>query len=225
LMASYFVQCQLKTRGLRMLLTTSWLGKMEKFCQNMKIMDSSTCMTSTATCKDPSSTSLVPRLRISKFCQHHRVTPFSFGLKILTILQEKVTTESILSYTSESTKVKIDTWSQSSRTRFKTWNGPKQVSNSSLSQDSNQLWPLCITLMENPPLNLERDSETSSKFVLSARPFYSVDLVTFPAERWTSGSCRVSRRSVPPSLLAHPDTIGQLAVAISWPLSYTKDSK
>lgn len=105
------------------------------------------------------------------------------------------------------------------------WNGPKLVSNSLLSQDSNQQWPLCITLMENPPLNSERDSETSSKFVLSVRPFCSVDSVTFPAVKWTSGSWVVWRRSVPPSLLAHPDTIGQLAVVTSWPQSFLRDSK
>ena len=223
--ASSSVQCQLKIRGHRMLLTISWLGRMVKFCQNSKITDSSTCMTSTATCKDPSSTSLVPRLRTSKFCQHLRVTPFSFGLKISMILQAKVTTESILLSTSESTKARTDISSRSSRTRFRMLNGPKQAKISSSSQDSNQRWPPCTTLMESQPSNSARDSEIPFKFVHSASAFCSVVLATFPAEKWTSGSWMVSRKSAPPSLLAHPDTIGQLVVVTSWPLSFLKDLK
>lgn len=106
---------------------------------------------------------------------------------------ERVTTESTIFNTSEFTKAKIDHTSQSLITKFKTLSGSAMEKTLLLSLVNSLQLLLCMMLMDNPLLSLERDSEILLRFVLSITSCLSEDLATLPRERWTSGASKPKR--------------------------------
>lgn len=160
---------------------------MVKCFQILRTMVLYTYMIWTVIFKDPNLTLLVREPMTFWSFLRRRDTPFWYGLKTRMTQQVKVTTESTLFNTFESTREKTVNLFQFSITKFKMSNGQKMASSSSWFLGNSQRWQQCTILMVSQHLNSESNSGTPSRFVHSVLSSWLEDSETSPKARWTFG--------------------------------------
>jgi len=187
---------------------------MEKSSQNLRIMVSFMFMIWTVIFNAQSSTLPVHEQMTSRLFRLLQDMPFLYGLKIRMILLERATMESTHSNILESIKEKIESSFQFSTIKSRMLNGLRMVSNLLWSQVNSRLWLRCTIWMVSRLLNSESNSETPSRFVRLVIFSWSEVLATSRKVRWTSGTCKLNKKSERQSSHALLRSSGPLAVAI-----------